>query len=36
MVKEIDDAVLNYEMQVLISNYETNNLSLTKKIWSFF
>jgi len=31
MVQEIDDAMLNYEMQVLLNNYGINNLILTRQ-----
>ncbi|WFD11832.1 HD domain-containing protein [Tepidibacter hydrothermalis] len=31
LVKEIDDAMLNYEMEVLLDNYGINNLTLTKE-----
>lgn len=31
LVKEIDDGMLNYEMQVLLNNYGINDLTLTRK-----
>ncbi|PAB56005.1 HD domain-containing protein [Anaeromicrobium sediminis] len=31
MVEEIDDAMLNYEMEVLLNNYGINNLTLTRQ-----